>query len=58
LQHQKTAAKLTGAEEARTLVYNNPGFGVFSTLSQVGQTLSWTVTASSSTLLQKRVKKG
>ncbi len=31
-QHQKNAARLTAAEEARTLVYYNPGFGVLGAL--------------------------
>lgn len=31
-QHQKNAPRLTAAEEARTLVYSNPGFGVLGAL--------------------------
>jgi len=40
MEHQKTAARLTAAEEARTLVYYSQGLGVLGTNSQASSPLA------------------
>jgi len=40
MEHQKTAARLTAAEEARTLVYYSTGLGVLGTNSQASSPLA------------------
>ena len=40
MEHQKSAARLTAAEEARTLVYYSQGLGVLGTNSQASSPLA------------------